>query len=517
MGRFALAVWCVGLACGAVAWGPAARAGGGKPAPAPAGSPAAKPAATGIVSGTVTDDEDKPFAGATVRVYREGTKDPWTTTSDAKGFYSVRGLPPGAARVVVRAKGRVTVEGQVTVPATGLALFDAKLVAGVRYTGRVVNIRGEAVAGALVTAKEDRESRSRFFVSVARESEPATTAADGGFALDGLAPSSRYAMVVRHPRYLVAELPGLDGGAGGGVDGLEVLLEDAAWVSGTVTDTAGKPVAGARIVSPDGADPGWREIDLGGVTIRVYLGGDADDLDDGPAKARTDARGRFELGSLPPTEEGGGLRLRARATGYFTGELRLEGLVAGQERKDVVFKLAPGTAVVAGVVVDDRDVPVAGARVVASADDAGAIGAAVTDAAGRFRFERVATKEKVGLRVRADGHETGGAGGVAPDTKDAKVTLRRLGRLKVRVLDADGKPAPRVRVIVRMDAREENDDGETDDYAQGAEGLDLPLPVGALSVVVSAADHDEASVGDFHVEPGQVIEAPAVKLTKKGG
>ena len=513
MGWFARTAWCVGVVIAAAAAGalPAARAGGGKPAPAPP----APPAATGIVSGTVTDDDDKPLAGATVKVHREGTKAPWTATSDAKGFYGVRGLPPGPVRVVVRAPGRVTVEGAVKVPTTGLALFDAKLVAGVRYTGRVVNVRGEAVAGARVTAKEDREDRSRFFIAVMRESEAVTTAADGGFALDGLAPSSRYAMVVRHPRYLVAELPGLDGGAGGGVDGLEVLLEDAAWVSGTVTDPVGKPVAGARIVSPDGADPGWRELDLGGITVRIYVGGDGDDLDEGPAKARTDARGRFEVGSLPPSEPGAVLRLRARATGYFTGELRLEGLVAGQERKDVVFKLSPGTAVVAGVVVDDRDVPVAGARVVASADDAGAIGAAVTDAAGRFRFERVATKEKVGLRVRADGHETGGAADVAPDTKDAKVTLRRLGRLKVRVLGADGKPVPRVRVIVRMDAREENDDGETDDYAQGAEGLDLPLPVGALSVIVAAADHDEAVVGDYRVEPGQLIEAPPVTLSKR--
>jgi hypothetical protein len=395
-------------------------------------------------------------------------------------------------------------------------LFDAQLVAGVRYAGRVVNLRGDAVAGAQVTAKDDRESSSRFFFVVARESDAVTTASDGSFALDGLAPRGRYTVVVRHPRYLPAELPGLDGEAGGGVDAIEVLLEDAAWVTGTVTDPAGKPVGGARILAPDGASDGWRELDLGGVTVRVYLGGDAEDFEEGPTKARTDARGRFELGSLPPTEAGAGVRLRARAPGYFVGELKLEGLVAGQEKRDVVFRLTPGTAVVAGVVVDDRDVAVAGARVVASADDAGAIGSAVTDAAGRFRFERVATKEKVDLRVRADGHEAGATRGVAPDTKDAKVTVRRLGRLKVRVLGANGAVVPRVRVVVRMDAREANDDGETDDYAQGPAGLDLPLPVGALSVVVSSEGHDEAVVGDFHVEPGQVVEAPPVTLAKKG-
>lgn len=514
MGRFARARGSAVVALAvAVLAGPAAFAGGGKPAPAP---PAAPPSATGIVSGTVTDDEGKPFPGATVRVYREGSKDPWTATSDAKGFYSVRGVPPGEARVEVRAKGRVAVEGDVKVPTTGLALFDAKLEAGVRYTGKVVDVRGAAVAGARVTAKEDeRESSSAFFVVRTAESDAVTTGADGAFALDGLAPRGRYTVVVRHPRFLTAELPGLNGEAGGGVEAIEVLLEDAAWVSGTVVDAAGKPVVGARILAPDGDDSGWRELDLGGVTVRVYLGADGDDVTSGPTKARSDARGRFELGSLPPTEAGAAIRLRARAPGYFPGEVRVEGLVAGQEKRDVVFKLAAGTAVVAGLVVDDRDTPVAGARVSASADDAGAIGTVRTDAAGRFRFERVATKEKVNLRVRADGHESAGKADVALETKETKVTLRRLGRLKVRVLDADGKALPRVRVIVRLDAREEHDNGETDDYAQGAEGLELPLPLGALSVVVTAEGHAEATVGDFRVEPGQQIDAPPVTLPRR--
>ncbi len=95
------------------------------------------------------------------------------------------------------------------------------------------------------------------------------------------------------------------------------------------------------------------------------------------------------------------------------------------------------------------------------------------------------------------------------------MTVRRLGRLKVRVLGADGKPMPRVRVVILMDARAENDDGDTDDYAQGPEGLDLPLPNGALSVLVSAEGHAEATVGDWKIEPGQVVEAGAVTLEKK--
>jgi len=517
---FAPVRWIVGVAALTVTAVAVARGGGshafagGGPA-APPAPPAPPKVAAGIVSGTVTDEDERPLAGADVRVFHEDRPAPFTTHSDAKGFYTLRGLPPGDVRVVVRGTGRVTVEGAVKVPPTGLALFDAKLVPGVRYTGRVVNLRDEAVAGARVTAKQDEARETPFFFVVPTESDAAATDAAGGFVLDGLEPGRKYTVVVRHARYLPAELPGLDGEAGGGVSDIEVLLEDAAWVTGTVTDTAGKPVAGARILAPNGNDGGWRELDLGGVTVRVYLGGDDDAFEEGSTKARCDARGRFELGALTPTAAGEPLLLRARAPGYFVGEVKVDGLEAGKERAAVAFRLEPGSAVVAGVVLDDAGAPVVGARVTASAPDAGTIGAAATDAAGRFKFERVATKAKVALRVRSPAHEGGGAADLAPGTKDAKVTLRRLGRLKVRVLGADGKPVPRVRVVVLMDARAERDDGDTGDYAQGPEGLDLPLPNGALSVLVSAAGHAEATVGDWKIEPGQVVEAGAVTLEKQ--
>ncbi len=285
--------------------------------------------------------------------HREDRPAPFTTRSDAKGFYTLRGLPAGDVRVVVRGAGRVTVEGEVKVPPTGLALFDAKLIPGVRYTGRVVNLRDEAVAGARVTAKADGGRETPFFFVVPSESDAVVTDAAGAFVLDGLEPGRKYTVVVRHARYLTAELPGLDGEAGGGVSDIEVLLEDAAWVTGTVTDTAGKPVAGARIVAPNGNDGGWRELDLGGVTVRVYVGGDDDTVDEGPTKARTRRARPLRDRRAHAHRAGEPLLLRARAPGYFAGELKVDGLEAGKERAEVVFRLEPGTAVVAGVVVDD--------------------------------------------------------------------------------------------------------------------------------------------------------------------
>lgn len=497
-----------------------AEAGGGAATP--------RPAATGTLSGTVTDEEGQPFPGAEIRVTPEGQRDAARVksgTSDAKGFYAVRGLEPGAYAVSVRSKGRVTVDDQVSVPATGIALFDVRLVPGVRYTGRVVDLEGRPVEGARVTAREDRGPQQGFFFFLSSESAPATTDKGGAFVLDGLEPTARYAVHVRHPRHLPAELPGLSGEAGGGLDDIEVLLEPAAWVTGTVTDMAGKPIPGARILAPSEDDAGWRTFDFGGMSVRVWFGGDDDgDLNDGPTKARADAAGRFEVGSLAPTEPGASLVLRARAKGYFPGEVKVADLVAGAARAGVTVRLEAGKAVVAGKVVDDAGAAVPGATVTASAPDAGELGTVKTDAAGRFRVEKVATRAKVTVSVRADGHERGHARDLAPDSLDNAVTVRRLGRLRLRVLGADGKPLPRVVVRVRLDARASDTDmpedvgGRTDStgtYAQPSEGLELRLPLGSLSVDVVAEGHVEQRVGEFTVEPGQTVDGGTVTLATK--
>jgi hypothetical protein len=489
----------------------AAQAGGGPPGRPPAAPAPAPATGNGTVSGTVTDEAAKPLAGAEVKVYRPDRKEPWTATSDAKGFFAVRGLPQGPATVRFHAKGRIAVDKAVVVAATGLTLADAKLEPGVRYSGKVADLRGGGITGVKVSASKERPERAGmfWFAAMSGPSDEATSGADGGFVIDGLEPSQKYELKFRHPHYLPTTLPGLNAEAGVGIDGIEAILEDAAWVTGTVLDPTGKPIVGARVArAGDDDESEGQTIDLGGFTVFVRFVGAEDKT------PRTDAKGKFEIPSVKPLEEGEALVLRAHADGFFPGEVRIEALPAGKEKGGVVVTLEAGKSFLEGVVVDDLDKPVKGADVAADSEDNGRVGATKTDAAGKFRLERVATKEPVQISASAAGFQNGAAEKVAVDTKDTRIVVRRLGKLKVRVLGADGKPVATVIVkrIVAEDGKEHP--AHVEEVAQGPQGLELPIEPISIEVRVAAKGYEDASVGDWQVEPGQVIEGGEVKLEK---
>ena len=69
--------------------------------------------------------------------------------------------------------------------------------------------------------------------------------------MDGLKPGGTYRLRVTHPHYVSLDLPGLPAEAGGGHDTLDVTVEPAAWLSGTVVDPAGAPIVGAQVSGPD--------------------------------------------------------------------------------------------------------------------------------------------------------------------------------------------------------------------------------------------------------------------------
>jgi hypothetical protein len=187
------------------------------------------------------------------------------------------------------------------------------------------------------------------------------------------------------------------------------------------------------------------------------------------------------------------------------------GLEMGKEKGGVVVTLEAATAAIEGSVVDERGQPVANAHVVAWRDGDG-VSNALSDARGRFRLARVASKEPVSLTAAAPGHTMGRAEGVALDAKDAKVTVRRLGRLTLRATGPDGKPLARVHV--RTLVAGDDDAGQSGWMEQGKEPLVIDLPLATVEVVVEAEGCAAKTVGTYEPEPGQAFDGGTVTLEK---
>lgn len=476
---------------------------GGSPAKPPAPAPAPVPATgSGWISGTVLDDEGKPIVGADVQVAREKSKERWSAKSDAKGNFGVRGVPPGPASVLIRAKGRIPVTKVVTVPATGVVGADAKLLPGVRFAGVVKDVHDAPVGGVRILAYRQREERgSGFSFSYGSFGGSGESQADGAYEVDGLEPGEQFTLRLVHPHYLPVDLPGLSAEAGGGHDHLDAILEDAGWVTGTVVDRAGRPVAGVKVSGPK--DPYATESNFFGYVFASMVMGSDD-------RNVTDALGRFLVGSLEPVET----KLRAEGPNHFPNFVVVTP-TAGQETKAIKLVLELATATVEGVAVDDLGKCVPKASITAFDDD-DSVAEATADDQGKFRLVKVKAKTPVAVRAEADGYADGTTKDVPLEAKGVKVELKRLGRLVMEVVDASGRRIPNV--VVRLETGpEEGRGGGRTSHDQVKGPVEMWLPLGSVDVLVRAKGYEEKKVGSYDVEPGQKVEPGKVQLEKLSG
>jgi beta-lactamase regulating signal transducer with metallopeptidase domain len=116
---------------------------------------------TGLsLSGTVYGKDGKPLAEATVAQgdSRFGTNFPSART-DAEGKYAFKQVQPGAMNLTVQAPGHAPQMRQVT-PGEDLGPVDFHLEAGRTIRGRVVDSKGNPIAGAGVAADTWRDKRT---------------------------------------------------------------------------------------------------------------------------------------------------------------------------------------------------------------------------------------------------------------------------------------------------------------------------------------------------------------------
>jgi protocatechuate 3,4-dioxygenase beta subunit len=327
-----------------------------------------------IVEGEVVDRGGQPLAGATVFVHPPGAagargdavlrfaseaEETRQGVSGADGSFTVRGLTPGAtAEVTVRREGFVTqtVTHVELPPAAPLRIV---LEPSARVSGRVVDDRGEPIAGATVTVRAPDAA-----LPVGLEGRLVETDVAGTFVLLDLAagPIAISAMARNH---LSSEPLLLDLGARADVQDVELTLRRGATIEGVVLTSSGQPATAARVTLNSGITPErMLEREIAG-------------------SARTDGEGRYRLEGIPA----GPQALSASQEGYRTA---IRDLVVQPGANQLDFRLAEGLRV-GGRVIDRGGAPIAGAAVsLMMTSGSGAMHNEMSAPDGTFRFTGVA-------------------------------------------------------------------------------------------------------------------------------
>jgi len=227
--------------------------------------------------------------------------------------------------------------------------------------------------------------------------------------------------------------------------GVQIVLPSPRGVVGRVIDRSGEPVAGAAVSL-------IAEDQLRDDNLWVFVGDQT---------RRTDDAGRFELENMRPVKAL--LAVVDPDHALFYRELAIP---EGGGETDVGDVVLEPEGVVRGRVLNVRGEPVQGALVSEAEFSVAAklrqilfrrrerqatVGAVPTAADGTFELDRFLPNETVALRVSAEGLVSQQVV-TEPKPRDARrasveVTLQPTGRLRGRVLDADGQPVFRATVL----------------------------------------------------------------------
>lgn len=282
----------------------------------------------------------------------------------------------------------------------------------------------------------------------------------------------------------------------------------AAVIAGVVQDAGGAPVADVKVG-----------------------GGLGDFMFRGDRQATTDAQGRFRLAGLRP----GKWLLRTASSRFLPTMLEVE-LAEEQTREDVVLVVKPGQAI-AGQVVDERGVGVAGMKVGSQRKEArGAMEierftadeATTTDTNGYFTLSGLGD-DAVTVRTHGPGHTSARAAEVQVGTGNLVLQVQRCGAIEGVLRSADGKPiadsivrvaVPGVDVGFTQEMGEEFDPLGGDNFrgvrtaADGTFRLDNVRP-GSVAVAANGAGHRRVVQRDVTVQPGQTTRGVSL-LAERG-
>lgn len=267
----------------------------------------------------------------------------------------------------------------------------------------------------------------------------------------------------------------------------DIPITAACAIAGRVVDEAGQPIAGAKVRSllGGGSSESWFPMLLGR-SQSVEVGAD----------------GRFEIAGLEP----GAVTLGAEAKGFVPATEKVE-IRKAERREDLVVVLARGASI-AGVVVDDRGVPIAGAKVGVERTRELAPGVQFqsvdtdsqveTDENGYFLVSGV-EEASASLIAEADGHAKESRRDIELGDGNVVFRLERLGRITGVLLDTEGRPLPGSQISVP--GREVT---PVDTDAEGRFTLERVRP-GSVSLQATGDKHLPVEGYTLHVVAGATL------------
>jgi protocatechuate 3,4-dioxygenase beta subunit len=429
---------------------------------------------------TVITEDGKPIGGAVVHLAGMGER---TATTNPEGIATVKPVHPGWVAVQVTADGYAPGNGFTQIGSSG-ATGDLKITLhkGVAVSGRVIDEAGRPIANARVT--------TAGIWDIPGGVEPVTTDAKGTFTFAALAPGSHVLVATdgehapeRSAPVTVADQP---------VRNVTITMKQGGKLAGIVSDDQQKPVPFA--------------------TVRV--GGDGQQMWIVDARqATSDRNGHFELRGLARTK----LKVRAESDDAASKIARVD-LSSTPVKDDLKLTLdVKGT--IAGLVVDDKNQPVAEVQVNAFPDffagnsaegvTLAGMSSATTDGAGRFTIRGLPDGAYRVRAARASGgrYDWGQQGTPAKvGDKNVKITLPADGSITGKLaLENGGTPKSASVQLGYQTSTPMNSDGTfaLNDVAPGTYDLHVRGP-----------EFAEFVQRDVEVKPGKPTDVGTLTLMR---
>ncbi|MCI0585683.1 MAG: carboxypeptidase regulatory-like domain-containing protein [Planctomycetes bacterium] len=298
----------------------------------------------GIVTGTVTDPDGHPVAGARVSIEIDPARmfrAPLLfqeEKADEQGRYRLGGLPEGKVRVLASADGwREGRSEEVDArPGATVERVDVRLLSGRAIAGRIYSRDGKPLAGAQVFAVPDEGSGpARRSFSVWRR-DGVRTDASGRYELSGLAEGT-YRVEAEAEGFAHGSLPAVSVGN----SSADLTLDPLSRLSGRVVDgVTGKPIPSFKARAVRESFPGAR-----------FLSG-AEDTDGKPD-------GSFEIADLEP----GSYKVEVRADSFAPATAGPFAVSAGASSDAGSIAVFAGSVLRVKVVEAGNRTPIQGAEV----------------------------------------------------------------------------------------------------------------------------------------------------------